>query len=134
MLCRVFHKRKGEVARSSSTVENLENSSPPLMVDQSTVAEGCCSEMTMGSSVPTNVSHQEGNSSNTFLNLAELHYNFLDFPQELDTTGMTGMEMGMGSKDDEAVDHGFLLDVGLDDEDGVGSVKGNIGDVEDIRF
>ena len=134
MLCRVFHKRKGEVASSSSTVENLESSSsPPLMVDQSTfMAEGCCSGMMMGSSDPAGVSHLEGNSSNPFLNLAVLHYNFLDFPQELDTTGMMGMEMGMGSKDDDA--YGFLLDVGLqDDEHGGLGVKG-IGNVEDIRF
>lgn len=129
VLCRVFHKRKGElVATSSGTLENLE-SSPPFTDDQS--MPGSCSEM-MGSAFPTNVPHQEGNSSSSFLNLAVLHYNFLEFPHELDASAtMMGMGMGMGSKDED--DYGFLLDVELDDDRGMG-MKGSATDVEDIRF
>ncbi|ONK79607.1 uncharacterized protein A4U43_C01F8090 [Asparagus officinalis] len=102
VLCRVFNKRKGEVA-SSSGVENLA-SSPPLLFD------------TMGSSCMNNVPHQEGNS-NTLVNLEVLHYNFHEFIQELETTDLMSTEMGMGSKDGGDDDYGFLFDAGLDDDD-----------------
>lgn len=132
VLCRVFHKRKAEVASNSSNMENLESSSSPPFVDQS-MPEEYCSEM-MGPSFPTVVPHQEGNnsSSSSLLNLALLHYNLLDLPQDLDTSAsMMGMDMGVGSKDD---DFGFLLDVGLDDDLDMG-MKGNVQtNVEDIRF
>lgn len=80
------------------------------------------------SSYPINVPHQEGN---TLLNLDAFHCNLFDFPHEMDNTSMMGMEMGleMGSKDD---DYGFLLDVGLDYDHGMGA-KG-IENVEDMRF
>lgn len=92
---------------SHSSIENLE-SSPPLVDPPSTMPEGSCSD-TMGS----------------------LHYNFIDFPQELGSIGTMGMEMGMGSKvggvDDDY--YGFILDVGLD---GMGTQ--GIAGVDDIRF
>ncbi|ONK55127.1 uncharacterized protein A4U43_UnF7320 [Asparagus officinalis] len=123
VLCRVFHKRKVDIATRSS-IENLE-SSPPL-VDQS-MPEGYF-EMMGSSSYSTNVPHQEGN---TLLNLDAFHCNFFDFPHEMDNASLMGveMELGMGSKDD---DYGFLLEVGLDYDHGMGA-KG-IKNVEDTIF
>lgn len=129
VLCRVFHKRKGEaVAASSSTsAENLELS--PRVFDQS-MPEGCSAANTDQMMMAP---HQDGNSS-SFLNLALLRYNFLDFPQELETSTasvMGGVGMEMGTKDD---DYSFLLDLGLDDDDHGFGLKGEIANVEDIRF
>lgn len=115
MLCRVFHKRKKE----ASTQYRLED-------EQEKIG---CSSANMGSSPPSiyqsmpyhkqmvsfsNNPHQEANSPpNTMLNLALLHYNFLDFPQDEDTP-MIGMN---GRGGDE---YGFLLDLGLDENMGDG--------------
>lgn len=115
MLCRVFHKRKKE----PSTQYRLD-------VEQETIG---CSSANMGScthpiyqSMPynnqlvsySNEPHQEESNSppNTMLNLAVLHYNFLE------DTPMIGMN---GRGGDE---YGFLLDLGLDDE--------NMGDGEPL--
>lgn len=115
MLCRVFHKRKKE----PSTQYRLE-------VEQENIG---CSSANMGScthpiyqSMPynkqmvsySNEPHQEESNSppNTMLNLAVLHYNFLE------DTPMIGMN---GRGGDE---YGFLLDLGLDDE--------NMGDGEPL--
>lgn len=82
--------------------------------------DGCNEQV--GSSFPS-VPYQEGNNSNTFLNLALLHCNFLDFPQEVDSTTMMGVDSGVGDDD-----FGLMLDVGMEDHDVVkGGILSNTG-------
>nr|ABU40778.1 NAC-like protein 13 [Crocus sativus] len=120
VLCRVFHKRKGEAV--SFSLESSEQDdqkagtsfSPPPLIEQP-IPDGCYGMM--GSSfIPHD--QEEGNiSNNTFLNLAVLKYNFLDFPPEVGTTSMMG-------GDDE---FGFLLDVALDDDGDCHGIMGHGG-------
>ncbi|XP_019702044.1 NAC domain-containing protein 100 [Elaeis guineensis] len=121
VLCRVFHKKKGDAVNHSLENNDQDNNmgcfssvhleSSPL--NDHPMADGCYEQM---------VPHQEGNSSNTFLNLAVLHYNFLDFPQETDSTTMTGVD-SRGGEDD----FGLLLDVGIADHDLVEGGMANMG-------
>ncbi|KAJ0960660.1 hypothetical protein J5N97_001449 [Dioscorea zingiberensis] len=71
-------------------------SSSSLLIDQPLLDN--CFDL-LGSSY-TNVQHQEDMfiSENPFLNLALMHYNFIDFPQEMDSSQM--MEIGSRTKDD----------------------------------
>ncbi|KAH0453977.1 hypothetical protein IEQ34_018301 [Dendrobium chrysotoxum] len=121
VVCRVFHKRKGEPIRigNGSIVEQenifsygseLEISIDAQMEQLANAPDGCHRDM--GSSIPL-VPYQEGNSSNTYLNFAVLQYNVFDFPQEMmmGHSEVIGMESSHASGDE----FGFLLDMGLDD-------------------
>ncbi|XP_010934316.3 NAC domain-containing protein 21/22 [Elaeis guineensis] len=92
VLCRVFHKRKGETEQ-----DNIGSFSPTWGPSSSQVDQ-------TSSSLPA-VPHQHDSSSNPLLNLALLHCNLLDFPQEV----------GMSSRGGD--EYGFLLDMGLEDHD-----------------
>lgn len=113
VLCRVFHKRKGETEQ-----DNIGSSSPTPGPSSSMadlpMPDGYYDQMS--SSVLPAVPHQlEGSSSNPLLNLALLHCNFIDFPQEV----------GMSSRGGD--EYGFLLDMGFEGHDmGEGGVA-NIG-------
>ncbi|XP_073001788.1 NAC domain-containing protein 100-like [Typha latifolia] len=109
VLCRVFDKRKGEhdtLIGSSSPTDH--GSSPPPMMDHP-MSDACYDHMT--SSLPT-LPHQEENTSNPFLNLAMLQYNFFDIPQEVSCTAL----MGLGPKNG-GDEYEFLFDVGVEDHD-----------------
>ncbi|XP_065007744.1 protein CUP-SHAPED COTYLEDON 3-like [Musa acuminata AAA Group] len=133
VLCRVFNKKKGDPTSSSLENEQDNNhslgcfssfmeSSPPQHEQQ--FLDGCYEQIT--SSFPV-VPPQEDNSSNTFLSLAALRYNFLGLPQDMDSTRMTGV----GSSDLGGDDYGLVLDMGLEDHDLVGGGTANLGG---IRF
>ncbi|XP_020594160.1 NAC domain-containing protein 100-like [Phalaenopsis equestris] len=122
VLCRVFHKRKGEPIKigNKNIVEQennlssgsyLEISANDHMEQLANVSDGCHGDM--GSSIPL-VPYQEGNSPNTFLNFAVLQYNFFDFPHEImmGNTDVIGIDSRHGGGGDEI---SFLLDVGLDE-------------------
>ncbi|XP_010906799.1 NAC domain-containing protein 21/22 [Elaeis guineensis] len=113
VLCRVFHKRKGETEQ-----DNIGSSSPNLgpsssMVDQP-MPDGYYDQM---SSSIAAVPHQEESNSNPLLNLALMQCNFLDFPQE----------MGMSSRGGD--EYGFLLDMGFEDHDMGEGAMPNLGGV-----
>ncbi|PKU80636.1 NAC domain-containing protein 100 [Dendrobium catenatum] len=121
VLCRVFHKRKGEPIRigngSIAEQENILSSGSQLEISTDDQMEQLANAPDgihgdMGSSIPL-VPYQEGNSSNTYLNFAVLQYNFFDFPQEMmmGNSDVIGMESRHASGDE----FGFLLDMGLDD-------------------
>nr|CAD1836170.1 unnamed protein product [Ananas comosus var. bracteatus] len=114
VLCRVFHKRKGEGEQDhsvGSSCEHAMGSSPPMVEDPMTMMmghhEGGCRDMVSSSSHPLTNPHQEDHNSNSYMNLALLHYSFIDIPQDV--------MMGLGPKggDDEC---GFMFDVGMDDD------------------
>ncbi|KAG1359744.1 NAC domain-containing protein [Cocos nucifera] len=107
VLCRVFHKKKGDAVKYSVENDQDDNigcfSSVHLENDHP-MTDGCYEQM---------VPHQEGDGSNTLLNLAVLHHNFLDFPRE----------DSRGGEDD----FGLLLDVGIQDHDLVEGGMANMG-------
>nr|QGT40634.1 NAC domain-containing protein 100 [Tulipa gesneriana] len=124
VLCRVFNKKKEETM-SFSLERELDNngcSSSPLESSPPLIDHQCYDEL--GPSAFTYVPPQESNNLDPFLNLSVLEYNFLDFPQELDSSTMMGI-VGSGGSGDE---YGCLLDVGLGDDDvgggGVPSLQG----------
>lgn len=120
MLCRVFHKAKGD-AFSNYGLEYGEDNDigcSSSLVNDHPMTDGCCEQM---------VPHQDGNASNTFFNLAVLHCGFLDFPQEVvDATTMAGVD-SRGGEDD----FGLLLDVGMEDHD---LVEGGMANMAGIKF
>ncbi|KAJ0966497.1 hypothetical protein J5N97_023414 [Dioscorea zingiberensis] len=131
VLCRVFHKRKGDQTSTVINHVNLEiscsehvniihdcpspqmdASPPPALMDQASTLDGCFD--LVSSSFTTNpaaIIHQEDISSNPFHNLAVLqqHYNLADnFPdQEIDTSQIM---MEMGSRISCGDDCGFFFD------------------------
>ncbi|RWV82394.1 hypothetical protein GW17_00056109 [Ensete ventricosum] len=95
-------------------------SSPPQHEQQ--FPDGCYEQIT--SSFPV-VPPQEGNSSNTFLSLTALRYDFLGFPQDMDSTRMTAV----GSSDLGGDGYGLVLDMGLEDHDMMGGGTANLGGI-----
>ncbi|XP_010935925.1 protein CUP-SHAPED COTYLEDON 3-like [Elaeis guineensis] len=131
VLCRVFYKMKGDSVNYS--LENDQDNNigfssshlEPSPLNDHPMPDGC--DERMGSSFPA-VPYQEGNSSNTFLNLALLHSNCLDFPQEVDGTTMVGVDSGGGDDDFGRL----MLDVGMEDHD---VVKGaGMANTESMKF
>ncbi|KAJ6817840.1 NAC domain-containing protein 79-like [Iris pallida] len=142
VLCRVFHKKKGEASACFSLQESSEQqdvgsisscslSLPPLIEQQQAVPaaeDGCFYDhLMMGPSdlVPP---HQEGNSncssSSTLLDLAVLHCcSFLDydFPQDHVAGATATAGMMMGGEDEYG---GFLLDVNLEEEHAMRMIDG----------
>ncbi|XP_039127106.1 NAC domain-containing protein 21/22-like isoform X2 [Dioscorea cayenensis subsp. rotundata] len=98
VLCRVFHKRKEERVSVINDQEDYSTSS--LLTDQPLILDNCFD--LLGSSC-TSVQHQEDMiiSDNPLLNMALMHYNFIDYPQDDDTSQM--IEIGSRWKDDHCV-------------------------------
>lgn len=141
VLCRVFHKGKGEKERAGnenivdtenmfSSVSCLEISADDQMEQLSSVPDGCFGDM--GSSSPLGP-YLHGSISNSYLNLSVLQYNFFDFPQEMmmGSADAIGMDSSHGCEDE----FGILMGMGLvDDGDGhdnVGGLTEGKGDVEE---
>ncbi|KAG1361532.1 putative protein CUP-SHAPED COTYLEDON 3-like [Cocos nucifera] len=129
VLCRVFHKMKGDLVNCSDHDNNIgffsSHLEPSPLNDHPAVPEYGCNE-NVGSSFPV-LPYQEGNSSNIFQNLSLLHSNFLDIPQEVDSTStMVGVDSGGGDDD-----FGLMLDVGMEDDDVVkGGILANTGSMK----
>ncbi|XP_039116760.1 NAC domain-containing protein 21/22-like [Dioscorea cayenensis subsp. rotundata] len=130
VLCRVFHKRKGEsvnhknfensdqhgnIIDCSSPQMDASSAPPPPLMDHA-ILDGC---LDLVSSSFTNAAiHPQGISSNPFHNLAVLHCDLaVDFPHEIDTSQM--MEMGSRSGDDCRF---FFDDTGAEDDHDMGCV------------
>lgn len=75
-------------------------STSSLLTDQPLILDNCFD--LLGSSC-TSVQHQEDMiiSDNPLLNMALMHYNFIDYPQDDDTSQM--IEIGSRWKDDHCV-------------------------------
>ncbi|MQL96987.1 hypothetical protein Taro_029673 [Colocasia esculenta] len=143
VLCRVFHKRKGETVRygleseqdnAGSSSPNLESSSPPSMTDQGVndgyeqqqqlVPYGCHPPL-RHRQLPDDTSGQNYG----FLNMAAWHYDFVDFPQGgVDGAHFAGVD-ARGAGDE----YGFLLDVGGLGGDDMKDVE-MMSSFEDMRF
>ncbi|KAL5990566.1 hypothetical protein ACLOJK_011468 [Asimina triloba] len=121
VLCRVFHKSKGGPStnfRMEFEQDNIGSSSINLETSPPNTAHHSMHSGYDPMSSFSNIPCQEGENipSNT-INLAVLHYNFLGFPEDVDSTPMIdGMSSGCGDDD-----YGFLLDMGLEGHDlGIG--------------
>ncbi|XP_065039935.1 protein ATAF2-like isoform X2 [Musa acuminata AAA Group] len=107
VLCRVFHKRKGESDHDKTASSSPTRMSSACVVDQP-MPDVCHDQL--GSSFPA-LLQQEDNSSDPFLmNMALLQRNLLDFPQEMGSAP-AGM-VGMSSRCEDEL--GFLLDLGFE--------------------
>nr|XP_009387368.1 PREDICTED: NAC domain-containing protein 21/22-like [Musa acuminata subsp. malaccensis] len=103
VLCRVFHKRKGE----GEEHEQLSASSA--------MPAGVCHGQ-VGPSFST-LPRQEDSSLNPFLNVALLQCNSLGFPQETGSRFVTGISPRCEEEEEEEDDDdelGFLLDLGFE--------------------
>ncbi|XP_072955502.1 NAC domain-containing protein 79-like [Typha angustifolia] len=109
VLCRVFHKRKGEpemneTINMGSTSPRL--GSPPPMVDQP-MSDGWCDSSTLP---------QQENSSSHLLNTAVMQCNFLEFPQDVSMLGLSTMG---GTGGDQ---YGCWFDLGLEGQHEMGEM------------
>ncbi|KAJ8511316.1 hypothetical protein OPV22_001750 [Ensete ventricosum] len=117
VLCRVFHKRKGESEHEeagSSSSPTLRSS--PSLVYQPTMPDVYHDQL-LGSSLSAALLQQDATSPNPFLmNMALLQCNLLDLPEE-----MMGTEpmAGMSSRCED--EFGYLMEIG---EEGMGRWQG----------
>ncbi|KAK6937765.1 NAC domain [Dillenia turbinata] len=143
VLCRVFHKSKGEYSERLSpqngTYETLDSknnalsptlaASPPTELSQQTTAILPCSGYQPMTSFCQNPFHNDQNQpQNSLLNLANLNPNFLHTFSKLEGNRPSHNEVSFRTGDD----YGFLWDMNLEESlvDGVN----NPSHMEDMRF
>ncbi|KAJ8497642.1 hypothetical protein OPV22_008194 [Ensete ventricosum] len=130
VLCRVFHKKKGD--SMSCNLENeqennhnvgcfssyIESSHPQ---NEQQMEDGCYEQIT--SSFPVVDPQQDVDSLDTLHNLAAYQYILFGFPQDMNSTRMIEVGSGVGGDD-----YGMVVDTALEEQRMLGGGMANPGD------